>query len=54
MVWKKYEDQTIDEALQNRYTGYLQSVVRRQRAAYGHLYNCGKYGIYLPHCKRQD
>ena len=25
MVWKKYEDQTIDEALQNRYTGYLQS-----------------------------
>ena len=34
MVWKKYEDQTRDEALQNRFTGYLQSAVNRRRAAY--------------------
>ena len=34
MARKKYEDQTREEALQNRFTGYLQSVVRRQRAAY--------------------
>lgn len=34
MVWKKYEDQTRDEVLQNRFTAYLTSAVNRQRAAY--------------------
>lgn len=34
MVWKKYEDQTREESLQNRFTGYLQSAVNRQRSAY--------------------
>lgn len=34
MVWKKYEDQTRDEVIQNRFTAYLQSAVSRQRAAY--------------------
>ena len=45
MVWKKYEDQTIDEALQNRFTGYLQSAVRRQRAAYIDKLNHLKYFV---------
>ena len=34
MIWKKYEDQTNDEILQNRFTSYLQSAVSRRRAAY--------------------
>lgn len=34
MVWKKYEDQTRDEVLQNRFTAYLTSAVNRRRAAY--------------------
>ena len=34
MVWKKYEDQTRDEVLQNRFTAYLTSAVSRRRAEY--------------------
>lgn len=34
MIWKKYEDQTRDEVLQNRFTAYLTSAVSRQRAEY--------------------
>lgn len=34
MVWKKYEDQTRDEVLQNRFTAYVASAVNRERAAY--------------------
>lgn len=32
MIWKKYEDQTRDEVLQNRFTAYLTSAVSRRRA----------------------
>lgn len=34
MIWKKYEDQTRDEVLQNRFTAYLTSAVSRRRAEY--------------------
>lgn len=34
MIWKKYEDQTSDEVLQNRFTAYLTSAVSRRRAEY--------------------
>lgn len=34
MVWKKYEDQTKDEVVQNRFTAYLNSAVNRQRGYY--------------------
>lgn len=34
MVWKKYEDQTRDEKLQNRFTAYLTSAVSRRKADY--------------------
>ena len=34
MIWKKYEDQTTDEVLQNRFTAYLTSAVSRRRAEY--------------------
>lgn len=34
MIWKKYEDQTRDEVLQNRFIAYLTSAVSRRRAEY--------------------
>lgn len=34
MVWKKYEDQTRDEVIQNYFTAYLATAVGRKRAAY--------------------
>lgn len=34
MIWKKYEDQTKDEVLQNRFIAYLTSAVSRRRAEY--------------------
>lgn len=34
MIWKKYEEQTRDEVLQNRFTAYLTSAVNRRRAEY--------------------
>lgn len=34
MIWKKYEDQTRDEALQNKFTAYLHVAVKRTRCEY--------------------
>lgn len=34
MVWKKYEDQTADEVIQNYFTSYLATAVGRKRTAY--------------------
>lgn len=34
MVWKKHEDQTRDEVMQNRFTAYLTSAISRRRAEY--------------------